>query len=283
MSSAASRSVPPLPLDPPDPEFRLVVGLYVALLAVPLVLIGAVIAGLSDPAALYGVFLVAGVAVTGGVTWAMGSVEGGAVRLGESRVRWLLSLPGIALSAALFALQPAVGAVAVVSLFLGVIAAVAGLLLAVMARSRYVKALLDAAGVDGEWTAGWPADAKRRIEWLAAVLMVAGFASFVGGLAADAQFWFPGQFLIAGGAAITGYGQPQDYAATPAGLAVERGGFRRFYEWDHFDGYTRTDDALVCHRSRRVDFRFALEDLDDPDTVERALGRYLTRSEVASV
>ncbi|QFR21145.1 hypothetical protein GBQ70_12050 [Halomicrobium sp. ZPS1] len=152
-----------------------------------------------------------------------------------------------------------------------------------MARSRYVKTLLDAVDVDGEWTAGWPAAAKRRVEWLAAVSMLAGVVTFAGGLAVGGQFWFPGQFLVAIGAAITGYGQSQDYAVTPAGITVERGGFRRFYEWSHFDGYTRTDDALVCHRPRRVDVRFALDDLDDPDAVEGILSRYLGRSEVASV
>lgn len=283
MSNAASRSVPSLPFEPPDPQFRLVVGLYVAMLVVPLVLIGAVMAGVSDAATLYGVFLVAGVAVTGGVTWAVGAVDGSAVRLGNSPGRWVLFLPGIALVVGSFALLPSVGGVAMLGFFLGLFAALAGVLLAVMARSRYVKTLLDAVEVDGEWTAGWPAAAKRRVEWLAAGLIIAGLASFVGGLVVDSPLWYLGQFLVAIGAAITGYAQSQDYAATPAGLAVERGGFRRFYDWDHFDGYTRTADALVCHRPRRVDCRFALDDLDDPDAVERALGRYLARTEVASV
>ena len=53
---------------------------------------------------------------------------------------------------------------------------------------------------------------------------------------------------------------------------------RRLTPWAAFDGYSRTDDALVLHRPRRVDTRFALADLEDPDAVETALDRYLPAS-----
>ncbi|QFR21144.1 hypothetical protein GBQ70_12045 [Halomicrobium sp. ZPS1] len=91
MSNAAPRSAPALPFEPPDPQFRLVVGLYVALLVVPLVLFGAVTVGFSDAAALYGVFLIAGLLLVAVVTWALGRLDGAAVRLGNSRLRWFLA------------------------------------------------------------------------------------------------------------------------------------------------------------------------------------------------
>lgn len=143
MSTAASERTPPLPLDSPNPQFCLVVGLYVALLAVPIVLYGATNVGVSDPAALDGVFLASGVLVAA-VTWGVGRLDGAAQRSGTARGR-------------------------------------------------------------------------------------------------------------------------------------------RLYPWDAFTGYTRTDDAIVCHRPRRVDVQFALTDLDDADAVERALRQYLDRTEVASV
>lgn len=117
MANAAARTAPSPSLESPDPQFRLAVGLYVALLAVPLVLYGAVTGGLSDATALYGVFLGAGLLVVALVTWALGRVDGGAVRAGNSRLRWLPPVPAVVLTVGSFALLPSVGAIAVAGCF----------------------------------------------------------------------------------------------------------------------------------------------------------------------
>lgn len=63
---------------------------------------------------------------------------------------------------------------------------------------------------------------------------------------------------------------------TPVGLAVRDPVLLRLLRWSAFDGYSRTDDAIVLHRRRRVDLRFAIDHLDDVAGVEDAIARHLT-------
>jgi hypothetical protein len=277
MSYAASGSVSALSLDPPDSAFRLVVGLYVAILVVPVVLYATTGVGVADPAVLYGVFLLSGLVVVAAVTWGLGSVEGGAVRLGDARSRWLLPVLPVVLAAGSFAVLSQIGGAAVVGFFLGVVGVPAGIAVAAMAHSRYVKAVLDTLTAEAEWRSGWPERARHRLYLLVVAVMIVGIVCIVVGAVRDGYGALTtiGQFLFTFGVVLATIGQPQNYTATDAGLAVGRGGLWRLYPWDGFSGYTRTDDTLVCHRPWRVDVRFAVTDLDDSDAVERAVARYL--------
>jgi hypothetical protein len=71
------------------------------------------------------------------------------------------------------------------------------------------------------------------------------------------------------------HSEPRPYVVTSVGLEQRLPVARQLFQWDDFEGYTRTDDALVLHRPWRLDLRLALDDLDDPDAVEDTLSRYL--------
>jgi len=100
--------------------------------------------------------------------------------------------------------------------------------------------------------------------------------AFVAGLLADVD-WLrvAGQILFPAVIGTVSWSEERTYTVSTAGLEQRNPVARRLFRWDTFEGYTRTDDALVLHRPWRVDTRFALADLDDPDAVDAAIGQYL--------
>ncbi|MXR50385.1 hypothetical protein GRX03_02020 [Halovenus sp. WSH3] len=65
----------------------------------------------------------------------------------------------------------------------------------------------------------------------------------------------------------------REVAVTSEGLRVEQA----LHDWETFEGYERSDDALRLTRSQwyQSTFAFDTSDIDDPDAVVEALGRYL--------
>ena len=106
-------------------------------------------------------------------------------------------------------------------------------------------------------------------------LVVAAACVLAGVLTDRTALQLVGQLLFPMGIVLFTGTEPQRYAVTPLGLEHRLPVARRLVRWDAFDGYTRTDDALVLHRPWRIDTRLALSDLDDPDAVEAAVARQL--------
>lgn len=175
-----------------------------------------------------------------------------------------------------FASLSATGAVGVLAFFGGLGAMVVGFVLGVMARTRHTDAVLDSVDVVCEFRAGWPAIARRRLGFVAAAVVAAAMVSFLVGVFSDRHLLqTAGQLLLPLGLVAYTSTEARDYTASPAGLEQRLPVARRLTPWDAFDGYSRTDDALVLHRPWRVDVRFALADLDDPDAVEAAVAEHL--------
>lgn len=259
-----------------DPLFGVVAGLYAALLVSPPVVLAVARLLTTDGGVLYGT-LVATVAVVTSLGWLASERAGrGPVALGATRLRWALGIVPIGYALLGFASLGETGVVGLVGFFFGTAAMAVGFLVGVMARTRYTSAVLDGAETDCELRAGWPAAARRKMGYLTGGSIVVAGACFAAGLLTDRlMLQTVGQVLFPVGIVLFTGTEPQRYAVTALGVEYRAPVARRLVRWEAFDGYTRTDDALVLHRPWRIDTRLALADLDDPDAVEAALARYL--------
>jgi hypothetical protein len=259
-----------------DPLFALVVGLYVALLAIAPAVFAVARLVSGDPAVLYGTTLATVTVGTGVGWWAterFGSPPG---RLGATRTRWVPGLVGLGYAfTGLLSLDWA-GVVGVLAMFSGMGAMALGSVFGVMARTRYTDARLADSERHCVFTAGWPDAARNRLLALVLPLLAVGVAGFASVYVAP-EFWplTLAQLLFPVGIGLFMQSEPREYAVTAEGLEQRLPVARRLLPWERYTGYTRTADALVVHRSRWFDGRFALADLDDPDAVEAALARYL--------
>lgn len=269
--------------DRPDDFFAIISGLYAALLVAP-PMTAAVARTVGDPAILYLVFLGSVVLATTTVALAIRRRRGLAERLGETRMRWLPAVvaPGVVGVAGVVFL--AVGEYSSTDTLLGVVTVVGGVttggVLGIMARSRYTKAVTEIAASHATWRAGW-SDRRRR------PMQLLGIVGFVGGMLVFlAQIFWHNQLLqtlahvlIPLGAVVFTFGRTQTYNATSAGLEQQMPAARALYEWNHFEGYTVAEDAIVLHR--RAPWRFPIicdrDDLDDEQSVVAALDRHLPR------
>lgn len=262
-----------------DPLFGVVTGIYLALLAAPLAVFAAVRAGVSGSGVLYGVVIGTLTVVTGLGWLATARVEGVDVRLGGSRLRWLPALAPAVYVVAGFASIAATGVAGFLAFFFGLFAVLFGFVLGVMARTRHTIALTAGVEPDCEFTAGWPKRARRRVHLVAGVLLAVTAAGFIAGIATN-RIWLQtaSQILFPLGLVFASSGERRTYLVSAVGIEQRMPVARRLFRWDDFGGYTRTADAIILHRPRRVDFRFALADLDDSDAIERAIERYLSPS-----
>jgi len=262
-----------------DPLFALLVGLYIALLAIAPAVFATARFVSADPGVLYATGIATVTFLTGVGWWVVERFWSRPARLGATRTRWLVGLGGLCYAfAGLFSLGWA-GVFGVLAMFSGIGAAALGGVVGVMARTRYTDAVLADSERDCEFTAGWPDTQRNRL--LAVVLplwaiAVAGFASVY--VAPELWPLTFAQVLFPVGIAIFMQSEPREYAVTAAGLEQRLPVARRLLSWERYTGYTRTEDALVVHRSVWLDGRFALADLDDPDAVETALARHLPRT-----
>lgn len=263
-----------------DPLWDVLVGTYVALLGTPVVLLAATRLGVRTPGLLYGTTVTALALITGLGWRAAARRPRLAVRLGSTPVRWLPGAAPVPYALGGFASLAATGVVGVLAFFFGLGALVLGFVLGVMARTRHTDARLDGVETDATFEAGWPAAARRRLGLaVGAVVVVAAVCFAVGFLADRWLLQSAGQILFPAALVLYSSTAQRHYTVSAAGLEQRLPVARRLWSWARFAGYTRTSDALVLHRPRRVDIRLALADLDDPDAVEDAIARYLRASE----
>ncbi|MUV90235.1 hypothetical protein GJ629_10320 [Halapricum sp. CBA1109] len=273
MAELSHESTGPLPAPRPDTPFGLLVGLY-----------GATILGLAAAAAVsaagigtaypvgLGVGFLAVVLGTAGAT----RVPGLAVRLGATRLRWgLVAAPALFVPAA-FALNLSVRWT-VFAFAAAVGGTVWGAFLAVASHTRYTRAVVDEATVDGEWRARQGPTQRRNALLAAAGLTIAGMVAFLAGL--FTENWAVqsvGQVLIPAGAGFVGYARSSRYRASSAGLERRFPVARNLLPWADCTGYAVTDEAILIHR-RRPWWPAVTIDREDVDTesVVAALDRYL--------
>lgn len=266
----------------PDDLFALAVGLYVALTVVPLGT-GLATTTVSDAATLYLSFLAGITVVTAGVALAVRHVPGLDRRLGATRVRWGLVVVPLGVVAAVGGGQAVVfaGGPSNVAVVLGVVAAfggfLAGAVLAMMAGTRYARAVAETTETLAEWRAGWPQTRQRRMQVVGVGLAVVGIFLFV----ADPLLHVPyvralGHLFVPLGAVVM-FGQSRGYRVSTAGLEQRAPANRNLYEWSRFEGYAVADDAIVVYF--RAPWRFPIvcdrSDVDDEDLVVAVLDEYL--------
>jgi hypothetical protein len=259
-----------------DPLVGLVTGLYAALLAVPPAVLAVERLLTGDAGVLYGTVLVTLTVVTGVGWWATGRWGGRIVGIGGSRRRWLPAVFGGVVAAGWFAGLRLTGVVGAIGFFFGLFAMGVGFALAVMLRTRHTDAVVGTTEIEREFSAGWPHHAQRRARRISLAAAAVTGVAFLTGLLADVEWLrLTGQVLFPAVIATVSWGDERTYTVSAAGLEQRNPVARQLFRWDDFDGYTRTDDALVLHRRWRVDTRFALADLDDPDAVEGAIETHL--------
>jgi len=279
MSRLALQVADPTPARRSDPVFGIAAGLYLALLLSPAVLLVVSVAGWSDPALLYGTFLATGVGALALAGVVFSRWPGFAPRLGSSRVAWLPAVLGVVVavgSLAAFNAHLLGGGLSVIGAFLGLFAALGGLALGGLARSRYATAVLEDVAEETTVEAGWPTPARNRLYAVAGVLAGLSAIGWIAGVVAGPD-WLAtlGQMGFSLGLVTSVLGRSRTYRVTSAGLAVDEPLRTRLVPWSAFEGWDRTDDAIEVRRPWRVDVRLATDDLADPDAVADALARHL--------
>ncbi|WP_284009715.1 hypothetical protein [Haloarcula pelagica] len=264
-----------------DSTFALVLGLYLALLAVgPVVAATALWLGLGDDAVLYVVSLLT-VAVVTGLGW-LGTWRrpGLAVALGRSRARWFPALLAGGFGIAAILAAPAFGVLALVAFFFGLLAAVVpGPAMAFAARSRYTDVVLAGTTEYESFTAGWPDRARNRLVLALLPVFATGCASMAAAFwfEHDTWLWSIGQFLLPAATMPFNRTQAHTYSLSDAGIVRSIPFGKTVATWDRFDGYSSTDEAIVLHRHWDLDARFARDQIDDPETVLTTIDRFLPR------
>jgi len=157
------------------------------------------------------------------------------------------------------------GGISVIGVFLGLFAALGGLALGGLAYSRYAAAVLESAAEQLAFEAGWPTTARNRLYAVAGVVAGLSAIGWVAGVVAGPD-WLAtlGQLGFSLGLVTSVAARSRTYRVTSAGLAVDEPLRTRVVPWSAFEGWDRTDDAIVVRRPRRVDVRVAADDLEDP-------------------
>jgi len=256
--------------------FGIAAGLYLALVLSPAVLLAVSVAGWTEPAVLYGAFLATGVGALALAGLVFSSRPGLAPRLGSSPLAWVPAALGVVVAAGALATFEYGGGISVIGVFLGLFAALGGLALGGLAYSRYAAAVLESAAEQLAFEAGWPTTARNRLYAVAGVVAGLSAIGWVAGVVAGPD-WLAtlGQLGFSLGLVTSVAARSRTYRVTSAGLAVDEPLRTRVVPWSAFEGWDRTDDAIVVRRPRRVDVRVAADDLEDPDAVADALARYL--------
>ncbi|WP_225334835.1 hypothetical protein [Halomicrobium urmianum] len=247
-----------------DPVFGVAAGLYLGLvLTVPALLALDAVARL-DGGVGYVAFLGIVVLAVAGAWWTVGRRPSLIARFGGSRLRWLPALTAVGLAGALLVAAPDL--FVILGLFFGLFSCLAGLAVAALARSRYVEAIVGDGTVTAEWTAGWPTAARSRVLAAAGTATVLGGTGWFGGAVVGVTaVEFGGLLVFYAGVIGVHIGQERTYRAADAGLVVASPLYCRLIPWASISGVSQTDDAVVCHRRRRPDLRFAVDDLTDDD------------------
>jgi hypothetical protein len=132
--------------------------------------------------------------------------------------------------------------------------------------------------MDVEFEAGPPDARRRRITILTGIpALLATVVGTLGPFVVDV----PGltNLIFVGGVWLLGswlFGHRDSYRLSETGVR-RSGRFRtRTYDWDDFETYEASDDAMVLHRAGwRPAVRFSLSDPDDPGQVREAVAERL--------
>ena len=252
--------------------FGFAAGLYLALLALPLVF---ELLDLTGAAAQY-VAVVGTLAVVTGAVWlTVARIDGAARRLGASRARWLSVVLPFGYIYAGYALLDGHNGAGLGYFVVGMSASLVGVALGMVARNRYFESVVAGAETQIELQADWPAVTPRRVRVVqvcGALLAVVSIAAiFLSGLDWSDMAMVPLWFIwLAGGDSLS---QKWTVSVSDVGLVRETS-TAHVTSWNTFTHYTRTGDALVLHRSWRPDIRLALDDAAEPDAVEATIARH---------
>ena len=265
-----------------DLTFALVGGLYAAALAAPLVVLAAPLP--DEPGVQYAALLTVSGAVTIAVAAALRRTAGLIARLGTDSRRFLPAALAPVVGAAGYGVVLAAGGEPTgADAALLVLAAGGGLVLgglvALMADSRYARAVAEAAETHGTWQAPWPDHRKRVARRVGTAAF--GLAVVVFAVGAVLDWWLvraAGQVTAPLGAVLVTVGRSRNYRATAAGLEVREPVRRHLYPWRAFEGYAVTGDAVVLYPRRpwRLPV-YSDRDAIDTDAVVGALDRHLPR------
>jgi len=259
-----------------DPVFGIAAGLYLALVLSPAVLLAVSVAGWTEPAVLYGAFLATGVGALALAGLVFSSRPGWLP--GSARRRWRGSPPRWAWSSRRVRWPPSSTAAGFRS------SASSWACSRRSAGSRSVGSRIRATR-PRSWRvppSSWRSKpAGRRPLETGCTPSQASWPGSPpsGGSPASSRAptgWRPlGQLGFSLGLVTSVAARSRTYRVTSAGLAVDEPLRTRVVPWSAFEGWDRTDDAIVVRRPRRVDVRVAADDLEDPDAVADALARYL--------
>lgn len=264
--------------------FGLLAGLYAAAVLAPGATILAALGVTDDPAALFFVLLGSVVSVAGVVGW-YARPKAVAVGLGRTRWVWLATAVPFGYAAALLLalgaeLPGAVFGVAMVAMIAGLFT---GMGLATAARNRYAKAALADAEEYARFDARAPERERRLATGAAVVLLAGGGVAVAISLFAGVEFtWNVYTVLVPLAAGFFGRVNEKTLAVTDVGLLVEQPLHKTVDSWDEFESFSVADDALVVRRARWSPFglrdvRRDPADVDDPEEVAAALGKFLPR------
>lgn len=278
----ASESGPPSPstVARPDIDFRSAFGVHVGIIAVGFTPSVASTSGIAGIGRLYPVAL-AVFSVAAVLGWyAVGRWKGVPEHLGSTAARYGFAAIPVGCFAALIVGStvfhtPSSGVGG--ALFGGTGSFLTGLLLAMMARSRYVAAICDDREPLAVWRAKTAPQARRR----RAVVGGLGFALALVLAITGPFFGRPivgavGNLLVGASAVTVGAIVRDDtFRAHAFGLEIVPPVGRRFLPWDRIVGYRLTDDELRLERRWRPAYRCDRTEIEDVDAVVAALQRVL--------
>jgi hypothetical protein len=264
----------------PDADFRSAFGVHVGVIAVGFTPPVASAIGIVGIDRLYPVALAVFSAVAALGWYAVGRWRGGPERLGSTAARYGFAAVPVGCFAAIIVGStvfhtPSSGVGG--AFFGGTGSLLTGLLLAMMARSRYVAAICDDREPLAVWRAKTAPRARRRRSVVGGLGFALGLALAVGGPSLDRPIvGGVGNLLVGVSAATVGALVRDDtFRAHAFGLEIVPPVGRRFLPWDRIVGYRLTDDELRLERRWRPAYRCDRTEIEDVDAVVAALQRAL--------
>jgi hypothetical protein len=260
--------------DPPDQNIRLAAILFGGVVGVGSSLVATLFAGVQSVGFVFAVACVG--LVAGGLVG--GQLTATLRRMGRSRLRYCLVLPGLCLvGAGVMGSVAGFGAVSLLPVLAGLVAFVLGGVVGMMVRTRYVRAVCSASAPTVSWAAETSNAAKRRRYGIAiglAVIAVAGIAiDLIGQYESGISTYVPLFGGIVGGLLGGGIRSETLHAHEP-GIEVERPVNRGFIPWDRVSGYKLSETELRIELSYRTDYRCDRAQIDDVDAVVETLDNY---------
>lgn len=259
----------------PDRDFCIAFGCFTGVVATGLVLVGALVAGVRAVSPL-------GFAVLG--TLLVGSIIGGLVvrwwshgpeQFGGSLRQYVSLAPSLLLLGVGWLYRGEVG-LSLLVLCWAFVTLLAGTMVGAMARTRYVRALLQDSTPAVRWQAETPARVKRRRLVFAGVAFVGIFVGIV--LSVLFQLGIDGWLSGLGGfvgVAVAPAFRSEQLHAHETGIEIERQVNRGFIPWERFDGYQVSETEIRLEQRWRPDKRCARSNIEDVEHVIEVLDAHI--------